>query len=554
MEPGSSRTSKFDPTWEPRLRLDVAIGWLEQAGLRVESALASRPWLNILVLATVYLACTSVRALRRPLWFDEILTRYVAALPTFDAIYKALAAHTESSPPLFHLVSKLSGSALGWNGLGLRFPAMAGYLAMMVCVYLIVSRYAGPLYGGIAALATYMTNAPLFETEARPYGLLLGLSCVALVCWQLTARGRARWLALAGLWLCLATALGVHYYAVLSFAGIGLGELVRTWRTRHIDWPVWAALGLATAPLPLLLPLIRSNLVLKQGYFAPATMSRLVNSFMYIYMHTGGLMFAAFAILTGACIVVFSARQTHPAAGFDSPPLHEVVAWAAFLLAPVAAFVMGRFVTGVFVARYAIVTIIGFSILLAMSLHRLFRGSRGAALIVLVFLGLCFGTRCARGSKPDDPKTNLAPWLHAFNRARLPIVVAYQLTYLPLAYNADRELSETLVYIPDPQEALKYRGINTPDYNLTGLRAIAPLNLPTYSSFASSHPQFLVLWELSPFDWIVPKLRDAGAELRFCAASGERVLFLVDLPATGIRTEDRSPRLTVDMVCNYRKK
>jgi hypothetical protein len=128
MEPGSSRTSRFHQTWEPRLRLDAAIGRLEQLGLRVDSALARKPWLNIFVLAMVFLACTSVRALRRPLWFDEILTRYIAALPSFGAIYKALADHTESSPPLFHLVSKVSASALGWNGLGLRFPQWLGIL------------------------------------------------------------------------------------------------------------------------------------------------------------------------------------------------------------------------------------------------------------------------------------------------------------------------------------------------------------------------------------------------------------------------------------------
>ena len=553
MESGSSHTSRFHRNWEPRLRLDVAIGRLEQLGLRVDSTLARKPWLNIFVLTMVFLACTSVRALRRPLWFDEILTRYIAALPTFDAIYKALANHTESSPPLFHLVSKVSASALGWNGLGLRFPAMAGYLAMTVCVYFVVSRYAGPLYGAIGALSTYMTNAPLYETEGRPYGPLLGLSSIALACWQLAARGPARWLALVGLWLCLATALGMQYYAVLSFAAIGLGELVRTWRTRHIDWPVWAALGLATAPFPFLLPLIRSNLVLKQGYFAPVNISRFINGFEHIYMHTGGLIFAVFAVLTGACIVVFSDRQVHPGAPFDSPPVHEVVAWAAFLLAPVEAFAMGWFVTRILVARYAIVTVIGFSILLPMSLHRLFRGSRGAALVVLLFLGLCFGKRCASASNADDVNTGLAPWLQALNRFRLPIVVAEPLTYLPLAYNANSVLSETLVYIPDPQEALKYRGVNTGDYNLTGLRGIAPLNLPTYSSFASTHQQFLVLWELSPYDWIVPKLHDAGAELRFCAATGSRVLFLVDLPAASIVTGERRPNLTADTVCNPKK-
>ena len=480
-----------------------------------------------------FLVCTSVRAFRRPLWADEILTRYVAALPGFDAISKALAAHTESSPPLFHLVTKLSCRVLGWNQFGLRFPAMAGYLAMIVCVYFIVSRYAGPLYAAIGALCTYLTNVPFYATDARPYGMFLGLSCIALVCWQLATRRQMRWLALAGLWISLAMALGMQYYAVLSFVGIGVGELVRTWRTRHIDWQVWAALGFATAPLPLLLPLIRSNLVLRTGYFAPATISRFIDGFAQTYMQMDGLLFAALAILVGSCVVIFSGRAAPADAPFETPPVHEVAAWLGLLLAPFEAFLMGRVATGAFVPRYAIVTVIGFSILLPISLHRLFRGSRAAALLVLMFLGLCFGKWYAHGSKTEDRIAQLAPWLQELNRSRLPIVVGEPLTYLPLAYSANQQLSQVLVYIPDPQEALRYRGVNSAEYNLIGLRGIAPLNLPTYSAFTSSHQHFLVLWEASPNNWIVSKLRDAGAELRFCATSGQRVVFLANLPLTG---------------------
>lgn len=553
MEPGSSPTSEFNRTKEPCTRLDVTIGKLEQLGYWVESALARKPWVSICALALVFLAFTSVGAFRRPLWFDEILTRYIAALPTFGAICKALTAHTESSPPLFHLVSKLSGMTLGWSALGLRFPAIAGYLAMILCVYFVVSRYTGPLYAAVGALSSYLTKAPYYSTEARPYGLLLGLSCIALVCWQLAARHRFRWLAVAGLWLSLAAALGLQYYAVLSFAAIGLGELVRTWRTRHVDWLVWAALGLATAPLPFLLPLVRSNFVLKKGYFAPATLSRLVDGIAQFYLPMDGLIFAAFAVVAGTCIVVFSGRQAHPSAALDNPSVHEVAAWIALLLAPVEAFIMGRFITGVFLARYAIITVIGFSILLPVCLHRLFRSSRGAALAALFFLGLCFAEQYAVGSKTEDLNTNLAPWLRASDHSLSPIVVANPLTYLPLAYNADRALGQALIYIPDPQEALKYRGVNTPDYNLSGLRGIAPLNLPTYSSFVSSHPRFLVLWEPSPYDWIVPKLRETGAELRFCAASGPRVLFLVDFPATGIPTGDHRPNSVADMACDEKR-
>jgi len=556
MEPGSSSMSKFDKTWELRSRLDLTIATLEQLGYRVESALASKPRASILVLALGFLVCTSVRAFCRPFWFDEILTRYIAILPTPGAIYRALAAHTESSPLLFHLISRLSGITLGWNELGLRFPGIAGYLAMILGIYFIVRQRAGPLYATIGALSNYLTDAPYYSTEARPYGLLLGLSCTALACWQLAARHRRRWLALAGLWLSLATALGVHYYAVLSFAAIGLGELVRTWRTRQIDWPVWGALGFATAPVPFLLPLARTNLALRAGYYSPATLRRLLEGVSEFYFPLGGIIFAAFAVMVGACVFALSGRNVHAIPPrLETPPAYEVAAWVALLLAPLEAFILGRFVTGVFVQRYAIVTIIGFSILLPLCLRRLFRNSRGAGLAALIFVGLCFGRWFSFGSKirMNDFNTRSALFLRTLAHSPLPIVVASPRRYLELAYYADKDLGDALVYIPDPQEALRYTGQNTADYNLTGLHGIAPLDLPTYSSFVRSHPRFFVLWEASSEgssnSWIVYRLRDAGAELRLCKVSWPQVLFLVDFPGTATSTGDRGPNVKADVPC-----
>ena len=201
-------------------------------------------------------------------------------------------------------------------------------------------------------------------------------------------------------------------------------------------------------------------------------------------------------------------------------------------------------------SRYAVVTVVGFSLLLPFCLQRLFRGSRAAALAALLLLALCFvGWYAVREPTEEQAEdiSGLARWLRTADVSRLPIVVANPIIYLPLARYAAKDLGDTLVYIPDDKEALRYTGINTPDYNLAGLRGIAPLNLPTYSSFASSHRRFLVLWENSRSQWIVPRLRDAGAELRFCNALGPHVLFLVDFPGTSVPAGDRGTGLCTDL-------
>jgi hypothetical protein len=516
--------------------LKAVVDKFERSSGLVESALIRNPWVSILVLSLTFLVCTSIKARRGQLWADEILTVYVAALPGFDAIWRALAAHVESSPPLFHLVTRASGLTFGWSPAGLRLPAIVGYLTMILSVYFIVRHYLGPLYAAIGALASYLTYAPYYATRARPYGLLLGLTCIALVCWQQASRQRQRWLALLGLCLSLATALGMHYYAVLSFAAIACGELVRSWRTRRIDWLVWIALGVATTPLLLFLPLIRANRVLAQGYFSPATLSHFVENTALFYFPKNGVLGAAFVVVVAACILIFARGDAQPASTVEVPPAHEVAAWVTLLLAPVAALIAGKLVTGIYHHRYAIVTIIGFSILLPFILQRLFHNSRAAALTALLVLVVCFAgwfaVREQAEEETNDVSTGLAHWLQTANVLRLPIVVADPVTYLPLAHNAANELGDILVYIPDTREALRYTGKTSADYNLAGLREIAPLNLPTYSDFTGAHRRFLVLWQVSDLDWIVPKLRDAGAHLRLYDANGPRLLFLVDLADT----------------------
>jgi hypothetical protein len=532
-----------------RSTLDAGVDLGERLGASIDSALTRHPWVSPGALSLAFLAGAMTKARQCPLWNDEVLTRYVASLPGIGAIWQALADHAESSPPLFHLATRLSAAPLGWTELGLRLPSIAGYLTMMLCCYFIVKRYTGPLYASIAALAAYLTAAPAYAVQARPYGPLLGLSCLALVCWRMAARYRLRALALAGLALTLAATLGMHYYAFLSFGALGFGEIVRTWRQRRVDWPVWVAFALAAVPAVFLLPLVRSNLALRSGFFSPATLSNFLGETTTLYLYLGGVPWLLFALGAGACAAVFGQRQAQPAADqSEGPPIHEVAAWLVLLLAPVEAFIAGKLVTGVFVSRYAIVTIIGFSTLLPLGLARLFRGSRAAALVSLLILIPCFGGRYAVKCRTEDPRSSLVPGLESA-ASRLPVVVVNPLTYLPLAYYAGPELGDRIVYMADPKQALRYTGNNSADYSLAGLRGRAPLNLPGYAEFTGSHRQFLVLWESTPLGWITPKLLDAGAELRVCRIMGARVLFLASFSQKTQPAGDQGPASATDAAC-----
>src|SRR5204863_4848835 len=131
-------------------------------------------------------------------------------------------------------------------------------LLMTICVFAFVARRASPLYGLVAALFPIATSAYGYAYEARAYGLVLGFTASALLCWQVAAEGgHRRLLAAVGTGASLIGAVATHYYAVLVVIPLAAGELVR-WRQRdRVDWLTAGAIGLAFAPLVAFGPLIR---------------------------------------------------------------------------------------------------------------------------------------------------------------------------------------------------------------------------------------------------------------------------------------------------------
>jgi hypothetical protein len=111
---------------EKRMRIEIAVDALERWGYLVESALTRKRWISPLLSSVAFVPCAVVKASRRSFTFDEILSKYIAALPSFGKIWEALVGHAESSPPLFHFIFKLSANTFGWSQIGLRIPSIIG--------------------------------------------------------------------------------------------------------------------------------------------------------------------------------------------------------------------------------------------------------------------------------------------------------------------------------------------------------------------------------------------------------------------------------------------
>jgi len=101
-----------------------------------------------LVALTAYGALTGVyRSSRRFLWFDELVTMSVAQLGTGSRIWSALEMGADSNPPPFHLVESLAARAASDPHIAYRWPAILGFTAVPVALFLFVARRAGGAAG-----------------------------------------------------------------------------------------------------------------------------------------------------------------------------------------------------------------------------------------------------------------------------------------------------------------------------------------------------------------------------------------------------------------------
>ena len=133
------------------------------------------------------------------------------------------------APPLTAIVTRAIYLVAGTGPVVTRLPAMIGFLAAIVLTVVLVRRRTNMLVAIAAACLLALTPALSFGVEARGYGLTLGLAAAALYGWSEAAAGRRVRGHLAVMAVALAAGMWAHYYFVLIFVPIGIGEAVRQW-------------------------------------------------------------------------------------------------------------------------------------------------------------------------------------------------------------------------------------------------------------------------------------------------------------------------------------
>lgn len=466
------------------------------------------------LLLCLYSIDVLVRSSVRPLWFDELISYHVARLPTLVDIWLALEQTADAHPPLSHLMMRTAHWVFGPGELGSRVPAALMFGIMSWCIYVFVGRRIGRAYGAVAMLFAWLTWGYEYSYEARPYALLMGFSALSFVFWRGAIEGRHRRWALGGLACSLAAALSTHFYAILLFVPLGVGELTRTLRQEKIDRPVWLVLLLTPLCLLAYLPIaLGVGTEYTQGFWSPVEWHDLYG-FYLILLAPAVLPCAAALVVAGIVSRKWGKQVGSPAPEFS---LHEQAAVYALAGIPLVFVLLTMALTGAFVYRYPLAALFGVSVLFTQVVHSWLGNNKvpawtAASVLAVSFVVLRLAPTVALTSSPT-PVDGLQARLEAIVAQPAcptgPIVVSSPLQYLAFAHYAPKELRERLVYPADPPSAREATETDSPDVSLIKVAPWADLNVPSYDEFRAASTNFCVAtYSNARFDWILGKLQD----------------------------------------------
>jgi hypothetical protein len=469
-------------------------------------------------------------AVRRDFWHDEVYTVLLAGLSLPD-LWRAGLDGVDLSPPLHTAVVHAVQSLFGAGPVVTRLPAMAGFLAAAGLVFAMVRRRANAAAATSAVLALASTSALDFATQARGYGLTLGLFALVLFCWSEAAAGvnvrRHRIL----LGCALAAGVWTHWFFVFAALPVAVGELVRQLARRRIDIAAWATLaaaGLATLPLAAL---ARTSTSQRDAFWARPSATGAIEVYRWLPADFG-LSHAWIAVLLS--VAFFEAmRRRRGAPGRAWPPLHEAAAGVVCLALPAMAALFGA-ALGVFDPRYALFSCAGLATAVPVAAWcAMPRNGLGDAMLLGGFLVVAGLATAKSWQAPPWWKDLHArrPVLGQALRGDGPVVIDGGADYLPLWYYASADTRDRALYLADPDAQRRATGSDTVDLGYLALARWFPVPVVAMETALQERPAFRLY--ATGNGWTRGELGRRGASLREVAreADGGGVLWSVTMPS-----------------------
>ncbi len=563
---------------------------------RIRHAIERHRWWVLLLFVVTLTLLLAARARAKPFWHDEVFTILESRLP-LTTLWRASQDGLDLAPPLNTILTRVTHAALGAGLIRTRLPPMCGFTAACLLVFVMVRRRSNALIGLAAAIALCFTGAFQYAYEARGYDLTVGCFAVAFFAWSEAARGRRRRLHLLVMGMALAAGVWAHYYAVVAFVPLAIGELVRQIGRRRVDRASWIAFaGAAAAVLPLA-PLLISSLPQAATFWTRQETVSISNTYGEVL---GAIITSRFT-LSGLIVMVLivlalfrrlrgDGRRTGGAlapssdGGPEGPPLpitrrgealgrpisisrsggalapplhgppdgpllptcerHELVAGLVSLTIPALAMLVASVTGGAFVPRYTLFADVGFALVVPLAIARFASVVAAADVILCLILVVplasdvvnTLASRPFESHNPIDDRPLLTQQLARGG----DIVVSGGLTYLQLWYYLSAEQQPRAIYVADPETELRETHTDTIDRGYLSLSRWSDVPIVAYNEFVLAQRTFYV-YGCGPH-WLSNRLHDDGASISNIRYELGCWLYRVDLPPVS-NTRGQSSRI-----------
>jgi hypothetical protein len=284
-------------------------------------------------------------------------------------------------PLLYHALSHGAMQVFGVGAFAQRLPALGGFLLMQVCLFFFVRNLAGERAGVVAAAFPAVTATLFYAVEGRPYGLMLGLYALALLCWQIGSRptpqnrdmghpASGRTWALVGLAAAIAGTINAHYFGILLLVPVCAAEAWRTLARRKIDWAMGAAIAVGMAGFLTTRPFLKAAAEFRKNYYNGGSVGLhdITRAYRSIFVDYTQMAMSAqhlwmVALVAFAAALVWGCWRVRR--GIETAEWVLVLSLAAL---PFCGYLLARFVTHSIEVRYVLGAVVAISAMLAIAL------------------------------------------------------------------------------------------------------------------------------------------------------------------------------------------
>lgn len=494
-------------------------------------------------------------AYRRPLWFDEYATLYIARGGSFAQMAAAVRSGADTIPPYFHwLESWILRSGLT-EPVALRLLPALGITIGFLCLFYSLRPACGALAALAGAMLPLAADAMRFAWEARPYGIVFGMTAVAGLAWHRAGISKVSPLVLCG---TLAAATLFHPFAIVATAAIACAELLVSLRRKSWRIRVWIALITAgTAGLADYEFLQTARNIFAPHFFAPSDFFSVYLAYRELFLELWPLL--VWIALWPALLHVLgddpfppsaagpNERVSEDAGGGYRPSSEIFLGFALLVVVPALTWLALRSSGGGLVSRYILLVTMGAGILWASILARFGSQHRLAAVFCLFLIVFVKANASFREVNKDCASSEMSGVEEILRPAASgrqgTVVISDAEIFLQCWRMAPPWMKKHLVYVSDPMNAVKYVGTDSVERTMLGLSSISGAPVIGYEKLVKNNPRFTVVaghyTRMGGFQWLIPRLLEEGCRLTLEMRRDTFELFAVSCGPEAADTADR---------------